>query len=509
MFGLFQRYKTVILLTVLYWTVRLVNLPGLPIYNDEAIYLDWGWREIHIPGYLFYSLYDAKPPLLMWVFGIASSVLPDPLLAGRLVGVFFGYGTLLGIYSIGRRYFSQRVGILAGLCTITNPLLSFFDRQALMESSLGAVGIWMLYAFLRYCDTKRLIWIVSIGTLLGLGFFIKTNALLFGIAFLMLSIGLLISHRLNIRQTAMLIGVVVLIFILLVIPLLLQPDFWKTFHTINRYSLTLSEIGTFPFHNWIQNFIRTSIILLLHTTPFLFFAAGFGFLLLLFRNNISYRIIGLWFILCMGFVLLTARNVIERYVVSFIPLMGIFAAYQFDWCMRRARLFAVWTLGMSLLCMGIFTAFQIASPVTYIRFFASFSPVALREYVFGVTSGIGIDEAVDYLREQAGGEKTFVGFALNTGTPESAVIVKLLKDPSLTAGYLDARYMNMDVAQYDCLVAPVPVYFVSREEEKAGLDKFLEKKRVITNPYGGNTIGIYKLVRPCEGRTKTLHFETP
>ena len=69
MIGMFSRLKKVIiknkfltLLTIFYFVFRLVNLTKLPIFNDEAIYLDWGWRETHRAGFLYYSLYDAKQP---------------------------------------------------------------------------------------------------------------------------------------------------------------------------------------------------------------------------------------------------------------------------------------------------------------------------------------------------------------------------------------------------------------------------------------------------------------
>ena len=37
-----------------YVLFRLSNLTLLPIFNDEAIYLDWGWRETHSAGNLYY-----------------------------------------------------------------------------------------------------------------------------------------------------------------------------------------------------------------------------------------------------------------------------------------------------------------------------------------------------------------------------------------------------------------------------------------------------------------------
>jgi len=67
--------KPLLFIILFYFLLRLPKLTLIPIFNDEAIYLDWGWREIHGGASLFYSLYDGKQPLLMWVFGIVKEFL--------------------------------------------------------------------------------------------------------------------------------------------------------------------------------------------------------------------------------------------------------------------------------------------------------------------------------------------------------------------------------------------------------------------------------------------------
>src|SRR3989344_4355335 len=141
--------SVLMILSISYFLFRLVNLTKLPIFNDEAIYLDWGWRETHVPGYLYYSLYDAKQPLLMWLFGISQTIFPDPLFAGRLVLVIFGFLTLAGIYKISKKYFDKKTAIIACILYILVPIFVFYDRQVLMESAIGAIGIWSVYYLLK------------------------------------------------------------------------------------------------------------------------------------------------------------------------------------------------------------------------------------------------------------------------------------------------------------------------------------------------------------------------
>lgn len=88
---------SLITLGVLYFLARLINLVKLPIFNDEAIYLNWGWKSLHGAG-LFHSLYDGRLPFLIWVFGILESLIESSLFLGRFISVIAGFLILLGIY---------------------------------------------------------------------------------------------------------------------------------------------------------------------------------------------------------------------------------------------------------------------------------------------------------------------------------------------------------------------------------------------------------------------------
>src|SRR5690606_14151004 len=75
----------------LYLLTHLVNLTGLPVFADEAIYIRWtqliidDWQR-----YLFFPLNDGKTPLHMWLMVPFQLVVADQLLAGRLLSVLVG-----------------------------------------------------------------------------------------------------------------------------------------------------------------------------------------------------------------------------------------------------------------------------------------------------------------------------------------------------------------------------------------------------------------------------------
>lgn len=90
-------YRYFFLLILLYGLTRLINVTILPIFNDESIYLRWGWLEVQSNSW-FIPLYDGKQPLLTWAFGYAQVYFTDPLFGARLVSIATGLLTLLGIF---------------------------------------------------------------------------------------------------------------------------------------------------------------------------------------------------------------------------------------------------------------------------------------------------------------------------------------------------------------------------------------------------------------------------
>ena len=98
------------------------------------------------------------------------------------------------------------------------------------------------------------------------------------------------------------------------------------------------------------------------------------------------------------------------------------------------------------------------------------------------------------------GKKIFVGESVYTGNPESAFMVWFAKHSQITLGYLDRRLLGDSVNDVECIQADVPVYFVSKENEVAGLEKFLQNITYSKNSYNKNVIGIWKLKEKCEGK---------
>ncbi len=147
--------KILLSLCAFYLLLTSANLTILPIFNDESIYLDWAIRSTTVPGMLYYSVYDGKPPLMIWLFGISEYFISDPLFAGRLVSVIFGLLTLIGLFFLSRLFLDKKSAYITCLLYIFTPLIYFFNRQALMESGVATAGVWSTYFFLLFMKNKN------------------------------------------------------------------------------------------------------------------------------------------------------------------------------------------------------------------------------------------------------------------------------------------------------------------------------------------------------------------
>src|SRR3990167_7850508 len=82
------------------FALRLYNLNYLPIFGDEAIYIRWAQVMRAEATLRFLPLSDGKQPLFMWVVIPFLKLISDPLVAGRIVSVLSGLGSLIGVFTL-------------------------------------------------------------------------------------------------------------------------------------------------------------------------------------------------------------------------------------------------------------------------------------------------------------------------------------------------------------------------------------------------------------------------
>ena len=478
-FTKFIRDHSLVSLSAIYLLTRLINLTKLPIFNDEAIYLDWGWKSLHTSAGLFYSLYDAKPPFLMWIFGIFESIAGSPLFMGRLVSVLAGLLTLIGIYKIAKSLEGSKVALLSSALYIVIPLFAFFDRQALMESAIAATGVWSFYFLLQILETKKDKYSIYLGVALGIGIFIKLQALVF-----LASVILILIYKKRFKPIffSSIAGLTVLS------PLLFQGAFWSSFSSNNRFMLSIPEVLAFPITLWVKNFSTAVGVSFFHLTPFIFLLAIYGIYLLM---KVKKRVLPVFFLIGIIFIIFLGKSLATRYVSSFLALATIFASHAIL-SFKKPLVFL--SGGIAVLLPAVITAILIFSPIAYFNLLDEFTTTSQKDgYLGGWNSGYGIPETVKYITEKGKDKQIVVGVRIDAGNPESAMFAYFNGSANVEIVYLDPRIINPELLKLPCLPSNVPVYFVARDGILNGLDKFFKEDIRFGKAEGNNYISVHSL----------------
>lgn len=179
-FGFIKKYKfEIILLTLIvvaYFSTRFFRIMSLPIFTDEAIYVRWSQIARADANWRFISLTDGKQPSFVWIAMSIMKFVKDPLLAARLVSVFAGFGSLIGMFFVGREIFKNRwIGILSSFVYLVFPMALVYDRMALYDSLVGMFAIWALYFSILLVRNVRLDIALILGMVMGGGFLTKSS----------------------------------------------------------------------------------------------------------------------------------------------------------------------------------------------------------------------------------------------------------------------------------------------------------------------------------------------
>jgi Dolichyl-phosphate-mannose-protein mannosyltransferase len=152
---------------------RAMTLTSFPIFNDEAIYLQYSqaihddWQRnkyISMNG----EWRDWKPPLQYWMAAPVIYCGRDPLVAGRAVALFVSFLGLLGFYLFAKEYFSQREAVMTVMLYAVCPPVLFQNNQFTAETFLFSTAPFFYWALLKTMRPKqqKLPWAV-LATVMG------------------------------------------------------------------------------------------------------------------------------------------------------------------------------------------------------------------------------------------------------------------------------------------------------------------------------------------------------
>lgn len=402
----FKKYRFELLIysviIFLYFTSRLIQLGNTPIFTDEAIYIRWAQIAQNDANWRFISLTDGKQPSFVWVAMVLMRFISDPLIASRMVSVFAGFASLIGLFFLGKEVFKNRwIGILSSVVYLLSPFALVYDRLALYEAMVAAFFVWALYLtvlLIRYIrlDTALLLGLTIAGAVLT-----KANGFysLYLIPFSLLLFDWKSKKRFPrfVKLAGLTILVVVMTYGFYSI-LRLSPFFHIIDQKTAIFVYPLTEWLTHPFMffwgnilvgqwDWLWRYI---------TPPLLALAVASFFIERKFtREKIT---LFLWFFLPYVGLALFGKVLYPRYIFSMVmalfPLIA-FSLYFAKKYIKNNYLYALFLL--VAFSYALFCQFKILTDFTY----APLPSSDIDQYVRSWPAGLGNKEAVAFFTERA------------------------------------------------------------------------------------------------------------
>ncbi len=441
------------ILIALYAVVRTQGLTALPIFSDEAIYIHWAQIINSQPAEFLISKVDGKQPLFFWLNAVTLNFFADPLLAGRSVSLVAGGASVVGIFLIGRILFSTASGFMAGLIYIFCPYMFFFDRLALVDGLLSALGIWAflvsLYLALELKSPQ--IGFRWLGILLGLALLTKATALLLFPVMLAVLYLWDVHRRPEFWKHLATAGCIILAINLVAflggpgigvqgrVPFIHQPD----------YFISPAELMSFPWWLWLRNawVIRDFYVSYLTVPVVMILLAGIVYFIR--ERDPKEMALWLWFVIPTGVIVVVANGFFSRYMVMMVPPLLLLTARTLErlaawlaqtltsrwhWQVpdgKRNTLLAI-LLIFTLLPSGMFDWKLMREPHT-----APLNKLDRILYIEGANSGYGVRAAAEFLRQEAHVFQEKKGYAMpllvatSPGNPAEGVLVYLWNDPAI------------------------------------------------------------------------------
>ncbi len=467
---------------VFYLATRVVFSSRYPLFNDEAIYLRYGAIMTETP-LRFYSLAAiGKQPLLYWAYGLSSRVIPDPRWAGRSISIALGLGTTVTIFFLGRGLAGGSAGLMSAFLYAVSPVALLFDGLAVADSALTLLFALMCSILIRPGERLTTRVFIVLGILTGVGFWVKTTALLFALVVLPIT-----SYRLwRVQRSVSKLLVGLLLFLasvyLVTLPLLVRPEMRTFFRFQNEYALTIAELLTFPFRHWLDNLISAGLVFVGYVSPLVVLAA----IMAVYKtwSQSRWRTMSIAWIASLVVLVLTGRTIHSRYVVfSIVPMLLLASA------LVTRIVLLVWVVGISMTSLSVLLSMY---PAQFFHAFPAYRIFASEswQYIDGWPSGYGVMEAIRFVDRDRGGKRAFVGVRWDSGNPEDTVLLYAQKYDGIESTFFDPK-----LETFSSLVDTyqnVPIYLITRNDQRMDLDANLTLLARFPKPFGRESVEVYR-----------------
>lgn len=146
--------------------------------GDPQVY-DLRALEIASGAWAADDVFFHSSPVYPYILGIIYTLFGQSYAAVRVIQSLFGVGSCLLLWSIARRLFGDRQGLLAGLIAALYVPFIFFDAEILMITYVIFFALLSVWLLLRYQEQGKLWLALAAGAAIGVSALGKPNMLLF------------------------------------------------------------------------------------------------------------------------------------------------------------------------------------------------------------------------------------------------------------------------------------------------------------------------------------------
>lgn len=389
----------IFLLILIFGLTRIINLELLPIFGDEGIYIRWAKTAWHDASWRFISLTDGRQPLQTWATIPFLKLFPtQPLFAGRLFGVFFGFIGLIGFFSLLFYLWGKKSAYIGSFLYIFSPFLLFYHRMALADSAVNTFYIYILFFSILLIKTLRLDIALILGMIAGLSLLTKSTTQLFIVISILAPI--IIFKKINKDYLLNKINFFILFLISLIIALALYniQRLSPFMHYISQKNLTF----VLSFNEWLQNpfllffsNLKTIPYYLLYESGFIIFIFSIlGFFLLIKKNWQIAVYLSLWFFIPFLAIAFFSKVLYPRYLIYLNSLLIVFTTYFF-YLIKNKKIFLI----LFFVLIANFLIFDY--PIIFKPEKIIFPEIDRGQYITGITAGYGVKEIIEYVRKKA------------------------------------------------------------------------------------------------------------
>ena len=186
--------------------------------TDEAVYAGQAAAIAGVPGLKdIFPIFRAHPLLIQFMLALIYKIQFSDV-AGRILAVAFGLGTVYLTYMAGKTLYGRIPGAMAALILALMPYHVTVSRQFLLDGPMVFFGTLTLYLLARYGKTQKVAWFYASAAALGLTFLAKeTGIILLASVFIFLAL----SPALRLRFRDLVLALMLLVLVILPMPITL------------------------------------------------------------------------------------------------------------------------------------------------------------------------------------------------------------------------------------------------------------------------------------------------